>query len=275
LSSRPLSLRKQLQVCGFIFSRFLPVYILKVYIFGPWPIIRSGCDSVCYAYDIHQVPTTASRASTSTTFAPRPARTFCFRATSCDRDTNAAYTHDAIQFHFFAVTWRPTTPTTPFSAVGWLSVCFTTRQKKDSAKCVLHSSTFFLHLPHDDYLPTLSSIITSQVIQALYDYIDERTGRSACLIRPVSFSSSSAIALSPPNTHFISEETYGIVMANAARLDAAIVHSRDNAFDYFGFRTLERSYLLRIEGLIVERPQVTYFIIQIFCFLILTVISTS
>ena len=45
-------------------------------------------------------------------------------------------------------------------------------------------------------------------------------------------------------------------MDNAARLDAAIVHSRDNAFDYFGFKTLERSYLLRIEGLIVERPQV-------------------
>ena len=56
---------------------------------------------------------------------------------------------------------------------------------------------------------------------------------------------------------FISEETYGIVMANAARLDAAIVHSRDNGLDYFGFKTLERSYLLKIEGLIVERPQVS------------------
>ena len=46
------------------------------------------------------------------------------------------------------------------------------------------------------------------------------------------------------------------MVANAQRLDAAIVHSRDNGFDYFGFKTLERSYLLRIEGLIVERPQV-------------------
>ncbi len=46
------------------------------------------------------------------------------------------------------------------------------------------------------------------------------------------------------------------MVANAQRLDAAIVHSRDHGFDYFGFKTLERSYLLRIEGLIVERPQV-------------------
>jgi hypothetical protein len=35
--------------------------------------------------------------------------------------------------------------------------------------------------------------------------------------------------------------SYGIVMANAAALDAAIIHSRDNGFDYFGFKTLERS----------------------------------
>jgi ribonucleotide reductase alpha subunit len=47
-------------------------------------------------------------------------------------------------------------------------------------------------------------------------------------------------------------------MSHAERLDAAIVHSRDNGFDYFGFKTLERSYLLRIEGLIVERPQVSH-----------------
>ena len=47
-------------------------------------------------------------------------------------------------------------------------------------------------------------------------------------------------------------------MSNAECLDAATVHSRDNGFDYFGFKTLERSYLLRIEGLIVERPQVSH-----------------
>ena len=47
-------------------------------------------------------------------------------------------------------------------------------------------------------------------------------------------------------------------MSHAECLDAAIVHSRDNGFDYFGFKTLERSYLLRIEGLIVERPQVSH-----------------
>lgn len=53
----------------------------------------------------------------------------------------------------------------------------------------------------------------------------------------------------------IADDVYGIVRDNAERLDAVIDHSRDDWFDYFGFKTLERSYLLKIDGAIVERPQ--------------------
>ena len=53
----------------------------------------------------------------------------------------------------------------------------------------------------------------------------------------------------------ISDETAAIVKANARELDSAIVYARDNNYDYFGFKTMERSYLLRINGEIVERPQ--------------------
>jgi len=53
----------------------------------------------------------------------------------------------------------------------------------------------------------------------------------------------------------ISDEVYEFVKANAAELDAAIDYRRDHEYDYFGFRTLEKSYLLRIHGKIVERPQ--------------------
>ncbi|KAJ7122719.1 ribonucleotide reductase [Mycena filopes] len=53
----------------------------------------------------------------------------------------------------------------------------------------------------------------------------------------------------------ISKETYDVVMANTATLDAAIIYNRDFTYNYFGFKTLERSYLLRIDGRVVERPQ--------------------
>ena len=43
--------------------------------------------------------------------------------------------------------------------------------------------------------------------------------------------------------------------ANAERLDSEIVYDRDFDYDYFGFKTLERSYLLRVNGKVVERPQ--------------------
>ncbi|KAF8214950.1 ribonucleotide reductase [Mycena galopus ATCC 62051] len=74
----------------------------------------------------------------------------------------------------------------------------------------------------------------SQVISDLYEFVNPKTGKPASLI---------------------AKETYDVVMANAATLDAAIIYNRDFTYNYFGFKTLERSYLLRLEGRIVERPQ--------------------
>ena len=53
----------------------------------------------------------------------------------------------------------------------------------------------------------------------------------------------------------VSDEVYQIIMDNAERLDSEIIYNRDFDYDYFGYKTLERSYLLRINGDIVERPQ--------------------
>merc|ERR1719509_556069 len=53
----------------------------------------------------------------------------------------------------------------------------------------------------------------------------------------------------------IAEKYYKIIQANKEKLDAAIVYDRDFQYQYFGFKTLERSYLLRINGKTVERPQ--------------------
>ena len=74
----------------------------------------------------------------------------------------------------------------------------------------------------------------SSTIKDLYEYIDPKTGQKANLI---------------------SEETYKIIQKNKSVLNSAIVYDRDFSFDYFGFKTLERAYLLRIDGKIVERPQ--------------------
>ncbi|KAI7903108.1 ribonucleoside-diphosphate reductase large subunit [Cokeromyces recurvatus] len=74
----------------------------------------------------------------------------------------------------------------------------------------------------------------SDVIHALYTYVNPRNGK-----------------LSP----MISDTIYKIVMDNAERLNSAIIYDRDFNFNFFGFRTLERSYLLRINGKIAERPQ--------------------
>lgn len=74
----------------------------------------------------------------------------------------------------------------------------------------------------------------SAVIQDLYDYINPKTKKWAPMI---------------------SEETYKTVMKHADELNSAIVYDRDFNYQYFGFKTLERSYLLRISGKIAERPQ--------------------
>ncbi len=74
----------------------------------------------------------------------------------------------------------------------------------------------------------------TQTIKALYKYIDPKTGEKAGLI---------------------GEDTYNIILNHKDELDSAIIYDRDYNFDYFGFKTLERSYLLRMDGNVVERPQ--------------------
>ncbi|GAB4823195.1 hypothetical protein N2152v2_010241 [Parachlorella kessleri] len=53
----------------------------------------------------------------------------------------------------------------------------------------------------------------------------------------------------------VADDVYEIIINNAERLDSEIVYDRDFDYDYFGFKTLERSYLLRVNGSVVERPQ--------------------
>jgi ribonucleoside-diphosphate reductase alpha chain len=76
--------------------------------------------------------------------------------------------------------------------------------------------------------------VFSEVIHDLYSYIDPKTGQNAALI---------------------SEEVYKIIQENKDRLDSSIIFDRDFRYDYFGFKTLTRSYLLKLDGQIVERPQ--------------------
>ena len=74
----------------------------------------------------------------------------------------------------------------------------------------------------------------SQTITDLYSYVDPKTGKSAGLI---------------------ADDVYQVVMENAPLLDSTIIYDRDFQFDYFGFKTLEKSYLLKMHGKVVERPQ--------------------
>lgn len=74
----------------------------------------------------------------------------------------------------------------------------------------------------------------SETMVDLYEYINPRTGKKAPLL---------------------SDEVYKVIMDNADRLDSTIIYNRDFGYDYFGFKTLERSYLLKLNGKIVERPQ--------------------
>lgn len=74
----------------------------------------------------------------------------------------------------------------------------------------------------------------SNTMKRLYTYVDPKTGQNAPLI---------------------SKETWKVVKDNAAELDEAIIYDRDFAYDYFGFKTLERSYLMKVDGKVVERPQ--------------------
>lgn len=57
------------------------------------------------------------------------------------------------------------------------------------------------------------------------------------------------------NASLIADDVYEIIMANKERLNSAIIYDRDFEYDYFGFKTLQRSYLMKIDGKPVERPQ--------------------
>lgn len=90
----------------------------------------------------------------------------------------------------------------------------------------------------------------SQVISDLYNY-----SRFPSVL---SSAASNICTVNPKNgkpAGMISKETYEIVMENATTLDSAIIYDRDFHYQYFGFKTLERSYLLKINGKIAERPQ--------------------
>lgn len=77
----------------------------------------------------------------------------------------------------------------------------------------------------------------SSAIKELYSFIEPKTNKKSSLI---------------------GEDTYKLVMENKELLDSYIDISRDYNFDYFGYKTLERSYLSRIGDKIVERPQYMY-----------------
>ena len=74
----------------------------------------------------------------------------------------------------------------------------------------------------------------SKVIHALRHYTHPKTGENAPLI---------------------SEQVYNVIMANKDALDGYIIHDRDFDFDFFGIKTLQKSYLLKLNGKIAERPQ--------------------
>ena len=74
----------------------------------------------------------------------------------------------------------------------------------------------------------------SETMKDLHEYINPRTGKKAPLL---------------------SDEVYKIIEKNADKLDSSIIYNRDFSYDFFGFKTLERSYLLKLNGKIAERPQ--------------------
>ncbi|TAH01780.1 MAG: ribonucleoside-diphosphate reductase subunit alpha [Sphingobacteriales bacterium] len=77
----------------------------------------------------------------------------------------------------------------------------------------------------------------SETMRKLYNYVDAASGHKLPLI---------------------ADDVMQIIEDNADLLDSTIIYDRDFAFDYFGFKTLEKSYLLKINGKIVERPQHMY-----------------
>lgn len=105
-----------------------------------------------------------------------------------------------------------------------------------------------LTITHPDYAILASRIAVSNLhkntvksfsatMRKLYHYTDEATGNKLPLI---------------------ADDVMQVIEENADLLDSTIIYDRDYAFDYFGFKTLEKSYLLRVNGKIAERPQHMY-----------------
>ncbi|KAK2170567.1 hypothetical protein LSH36_2g14092 [Paralvinella palmiformis] len=76
--------------------------------------------------------------------------------------------------------------------------------------------------------------VFSDVMEDLYNFINPKTEKRSPMI---------------------SEKCYNVIMKNANRLNSAIIYDRDYSYNFFGFKTLERSYLLKINGKVAERPQ--------------------
>ncbi|MFM7055032.1 MAG: ribonucleoside-diphosphate reductase subunit alpha, partial [Bacteroidota bacterium] len=74
----------------------------------------------------------------------------------------------------------------------------------------------------------------SETMRDLHDYVDPRTGLPASLI---------------------ADDVFKVICDNAELLDSTIIYDRDFGYDFFGFKTLEKSYLLKLNGKVVERPQ--------------------
>jgi ribonucleoside-diphosphate reductase alpha chain len=105
-----------------------------------------------------------------------------------------------------------------------------------------------LTVKHPDYALLASRIAVSNLhknttksfsgtMELLYDARDSKTGKAVPLL---------------------SDDTWAVIRENAELLDSTIIYDRDYGFDYFGFRTLEKSYLLKVDGKVAERPQHMY-----------------
>jgi ribonucleoside-diphosphate reductase alpha chain len=105
-----------------------------------------------------------------------------------------------------------------------------------------------LTVKHPDYALLASRIAVSNLhkntiksfsgtMKLLFDCVDGKTGKYVPLL---------------------SDEVWQIISDNAELLDSTIIYDRDYGFDYFGFKTLEKSYLLKVDGKVVERPQHMY-----------------
>ncbi len=110
-----------------------------------------------------------------------------------------------------------------------------------------------LTVKHPDYALLASRIAVSNLhknttksfsdtMRLLYNCTDSKTGKLLPLI---------------------ADDVMQIIEDNAELLDSTIIYDRDYGFDYFGFKTLEKSYLLKLDGVIVERPQHMYMRVSI------------